>query len=53
MYMTPPAGEARVPVPATLAGALWITGAFTLWIGVFPAPFLRLAQAALLPVLAR
>ncbi len=53
MYMSPPDAPARLPVPASLTTALVVSLVFTLWIGIYPQPFIRLAQAALLPLAGR
>jgi NADH-quinone oxidoreductase subunit N len=50
MYMSPPSEARRVPVPAGLAAVLTLALVFTLGIGVYPQPFIRLAQFALLPI---
>ena len=52
MYMVPEDRRDRVPVSAGLATALTIALGFTLWIGLYPQPFIRLAQKALLPIAA-
>jgi NADH-quinone oxidoreductase subunit N len=53
MYMTPPETAERIDVPAPLAAALAVSLAFTLVIGVYPQPFIRFAQYALLPLAVR
>jgi len=51
MYMEP-AGDARpVPVPTGMRVALIVALVFTLAIGLYPQPFIRLAELAQLPVL--
>jgi NADH-quinone oxidoreductase subunit N len=50
MYMTAPEAEKPEPAPLTLKAALAVSFAFTLWIGVYPQPFIRFAQYALWPL---
>ncbi len=50
MYMTAGSQEGNVAVPAGLSAALAIACALTLWIGVYPSPFIRLAQTAVFPI---
>jgi NADH:ubiquinone oxidoreductase subunit 2 (subunit N) len=52
MYMTAPETEHRVVVSVPLSAALTVSLAFTLIIGVYPQPFIRFAQYALLPLAA-
>jgi NADH-quinone oxidoreductase subunit N len=53
MYMSPAKTAERVAVPVPLAAALAVSLVFTLVIGVYPQPFIRFAQYALLPLAAR
>ncbi len=53
MYMSPPETERRVEVPAPLAAALAVSLVFTLVVGIYPQPFIRFAQYALLPLAVR
>jgi NADH-quinone oxidoreductase subunit N len=41
-------GEAKVQVPLPLSAAIGVAGLFTLFIGVYPQPFIRLARFAVL-----
>jgi len=50
MYMVSPDSPDRVPISPGVAAALAIAAAFTLWIGVYPEPCIRLAQYAALPL---
>jgi NADH:ubiquinone oxidoreductase subunit 2 (subunit N) len=49
MYIAPPERQGRVPVPASLALALWICALGVVLIGVYPKPLvmatLRIASA--------
>jgi NADH-quinone oxidoreductase subunit N len=53
MYMHPDEAEGRLAVPAGLAAALGVAALLTLGIGLYPQPFIRFAQAALIPLLGR
>ena len=53
MYMSPPETAQRIEVPAPLAAALAVSLVFTLVIGLYPQPFIRFAQYALLPLAVR
>jgi len=48
MYMVPTTVAERVPVSPGAAAALAIAAAFTIWIGLYPQPCIRLAQYAML-----
>lgn len=50
MYMTPPDVPEKIAVAPGLAAALAVSLALTLWIGIYPQPFIRLAQYAVLPL---
>jgi NADH-quinone oxidoreductase subunit N len=50
MYMREPAQAERVPMAPGVRTALVISAAFTLGIGLYPQPFIRMAQFALLPL---
>jgi formate hydrogenlyase subunit 3/multisubunit Na+/H+ antiporter MnhD subunit len=50
MYMVPADGVQPVPVSAGVRAALAIAFCFTLWIGLYPQPFIRFAQIAMLPL---
>jgi NADH-quinone oxidoreductase subunit N len=47
MYMHPEEAPQRVPMPAGVRVALTAAAVFTLWIGLYPQPFIRFAQQAL------
>jgi NADH-quinone oxidoreductase subunit N len=53
MYMSPAESAHRVAVPAPLAAALAVSLVLTMVIGVYPQPFIRFAQYALLSLAAR
>ncbi len=53
MYMLPPRTEERIPVSVPLGAMLAVSLAFTLAVGLYPQPFIRFAQYALLPLAAR
>ncbi len=48
MYLLPPKDPARIPEPAVIRTALWITGAATLLLGLYPQPLITFARAAAL-----
>ncbi len=48
MYLTPAADPSPVRQPAAMSAALWIAGAGTLLLGLFPGPVISLARAAAL-----
>ncbi len=50
MYMTAPEETRPEPAPAGLRAALAISLVFTVWIGIYPQPFIRFAQYALWPI---
>ena len=50
MYMREPERAERVPMALGVRAALVISAAFTLGIGLYPQPFIRMAQFALLPL---
>jgi NADH-quinone oxidoreductase subunit N len=50
MYMEPAADTTPVPISAGMAFALTVTLFFTLAIGLYPEPFIRLAQMARIPL---
>jgi NADH-quinone oxidoreductase subunit N len=50
MYMREPASAERVPMALGLRATLAISVIMTVWIGIYPEPFIRLAQFALLPL---
>ena len=49
MYVGDPEEEPPAPAPAALRAALAISFVFTIWIGIYPQPFIRFAQYALWP----
>ncbi len=53
MYMVSTPAPQRVPISAGVAATFGIAAAFTLWIGVYPQPCIRLAQYAVLPLAGR
>jgi NADH-quinone oxidoreductase subunit N len=50
MYIEPVHVEEPVPVPAGMAVALTVALVFTLVIGLYPQPFIRLAEIAMIPL---
>jgi len=48
MYLLPPQDPARIQEPAVLRTALWVTGAATLLLGLYPQPLITFARAAAL-----
>ena len=50
MYMAAPDGAELRPVPVGVYAVIGVSAVFTLVIGLYPEPFIRLAQAALLPL---
>ena len=48
MYLLPPQDPARIQEPAVLRAALWVTGAATLLLGLYPQPLITFARAAAL-----
>jgi proton-translocating NADH-quinone oxidoreductase chain N len=48
MYLTPAVDPSPVHQPAAMSAALWIAGAGTLLLGLFPGPVISLAHAAAL-----
>jgi NADH-quinone oxidoreductase subunit N len=50
MYVASPEGRERNPVPATLYTVIGLSAVLTVFIGLYPQPFIRLAQSALLPL---
>jgi NADH-quinone oxidoreductase subunit N len=50
MYMEPAADPMPVPVPVGMAFALTVALFFTLAIGLYPEPFIRLAEMARIPL---
>ena len=50
MYMREPEHAERVPMALGVRTALVVSAVFTLGIGLYPQPFIRMAQYALLPL---
>lgn len=50
MYMSEPSQEARPVLPVGLGAAIGLAAIFTIVIGLYPQPFILLAQKALLPL---
>jgi NADH-quinone oxidoreductase subunit N len=50
MYMSEPAGGEKPAMPLPLGSVIGVAAVFTLFIGLYPQPFIRLARLALLPL---
>jgi NADH-quinone oxidoreductase subunit N len=50
MYMSEPDGDEKPAMPLALTSVIGLAAVFTLVIGLYPQPFIRLAQIAFLPL---